>query len=135
MITATLAGTTVEATPADGSISPIMWPAMVGALVVFWVLRRAGRDRRERDRFLADVIAEYERVIHEYNLAAQATGRPPYEVNAAVQGGPDDTAWQLAIGNVVKAWDAAAAIGQHLHRAERRGYSSGVGAGWYLGSR
>jgi len=85
--------------------------------------------------FLADVIAEYERVIHEYNLAAQAAGRPPYEVNAAVQGGPDDTAWQLAIGNVVKAWDAAAAIGQQLHRAERRGYSSGVGAGWYLGSR
>ena len=135
MITATLAASTTDAPPADGSISPIMWPAMVGALVVFWVLRRAGRDRRERDRFLADVIAEYERVIHEYNLAAQATGRPPYEVNAAVQGAPDDTAWQLAIGNVVKAWDAAAAIGQQLHRAERRGYSSGVGAGWYLGSR
>ncbi|HEY5149574.1 MAG TPA: hypothetical protein VIJ23_07095, partial [Mycobacterium sp.] len=69
-----------------------MWPAIVTALVLFWVLRRAGRDRRERDRFLADVIAEYERVIHEYNLAAQAEGRPPYEVNAAVQGGPDDTA-------------------------------------------
>ena len=52
-----------------------------------------------------------------------------------MQGGPDDTAWQLAIGNVVKAWDAAAAIGQHLRRAECRGYSSGVGAGRYLGSR
>ena len=63
MITATLAGTTADAPPADGSISPIMWPAMVTALVVFWVLRRAGRDRRERDRFLADVIADYERVI------------------------------------------------------------------------
>ena len=118
-----------------------MWPAMVAALVVFWVLRRAGRDRRERDRFLADVIAEYERVIHEYNLAAQAAGRPPYEVNAAVQGGPDDTAWQLAIGNVVKAWDAAAAVGQHaahggtprLFLGRRRGLVPGIPMNQSLG--
>lgn len=49
------------------------------------------------------MIAEYQRVIREDNLAARAAGRPHDEVNAAVQGGPDHTAWRLAFGNVVKA--------------------------------
>jgi len=135
MIVTASADSTPDAPAPNGSISPIMWPVMVAALLVFWALHRAGRNRRERDRFRADVITEYERVIHEYNLTARAAGRPHYQVNADTQGGPDDTAWHLAIGNVVKAWEAAAAVRQHVRKAERRGYSSGVGAGWFLGSR
>ena len=135
MITTAVAAAPADAPAPDGSISPIMWPVLVAALLVFWAVHRTGRNRRERDRFRADVITEYERVIHEYNLTARAAGRPYYQVSAAAAGGPDDAAWQLAIGNVVKAWEAAAAVRQHVRKAERRGYSSGVGAGWFLGSR
>lgn len=45
----TAAATTADEPLPDHPVSPIRWPVMVAGLLVFWLLRRTGRDRRERD--------------------------------------------------------------------------------------